>query len=136
MKLASVKFQVYLLVHGEIFKTDIIKVGLDFSSSNFFITKSSLANKWMREKYLLAVIQLYLNEDGTISKIPSKIQSLLKDGIFNKANSKTSEICSMETLAYRIWTSEIKPSTITVLAALDHQPLSIHKIFLEVNYLV
>ena len=25
---------------------------------NFFITKTSLANKWMRKKYLLAVIQL------------------------------------------------------------------------------
>ena len=32
------------------FKTDIIKVGLVFSISNFFITKTSLANKWMRKK--------------------------------------------------------------------------------------
>ena len=40
------------------FKTDIIKVGLLFSISNFFIAKTSLANKWMRKKYLLAVIQL------------------------------------------------------------------------------
>ena len=29
------------------FKTDIIKVGLVFSISNFFIKKGSLANKWM-----------------------------------------------------------------------------------------
>ena len=29
------------------FKTDMIKVGLVFSISNFFINKSSLANKWM-----------------------------------------------------------------------------------------
>ena len=32
------------------FKTDIIKVGLVFSISNFFINKTSLANKWMRKK--------------------------------------------------------------------------------------
>ena len=32
------------------FKTDIIKVGLVFSISNFFITKTLLANKWMRKK--------------------------------------------------------------------------------------
>ena len=32
------------------FNTDIIKVGLVFSISNFFITKTSLANKWMRKK--------------------------------------------------------------------------------------
>ena len=32
------------------FKTDIIKVGLVFSISKFFITKTSLANKWMRKK--------------------------------------------------------------------------------------
>ena len=32
------------------FKTDIIKVGLVFSISNFFITKTSLANKWTRKK--------------------------------------------------------------------------------------
>ena len=40
------------------FKTDIIKVGLVFSISHFFITKTSLANKWMRKKYVLTVIQL------------------------------------------------------------------------------
>ena len=45
------------------FKTDIIKVGLLFSISKFFFTKTSLANKWMRKKTLLAEIQLY-----TISK--------------------------------------------------------------------
>jgi hypothetical protein len=28
------------------FKTNIIKVGLVFSTSNFFITKTSLANNW------------------------------------------------------------------------------------------
>ena len=32
-------------------KTDIIKVGLVFSISNFFIKKSSLANKWMSFSY-------------------------------------------------------------------------------------
>ena len=41
------------------FKTDIIKVGLVSSISIFFITKPSLANKWlMKKKYFLAVIQL------------------------------------------------------------------------------
>ena len=34
------------------FKTDIIKVGLVFLISNFFITKMSLANNWMRKKAL------------------------------------------------------------------------------------
>ena len=34
-----------------IFKTNIIKVGLVFSISNFFIKKSSLANKWMSFSY-------------------------------------------------------------------------------------
>ena len=28
------------------FKTDILRVGLFFSISNFFVTKTSLANKW------------------------------------------------------------------------------------------
>ena len=32
------------------FKTDIIKESLVLSISNFFITKTSLAHKWMREK--------------------------------------------------------------------------------------
>ena len=32
------------------FKTDIIKVGLVFSTFNFFITKTSPANKWMTKK--------------------------------------------------------------------------------------
>ena len=31
-------------------KTDILKVGLVFSISNFFITKTSLANNWRRKK--------------------------------------------------------------------------------------
>ena len=31
------------------FKTDIIKVGLVFSISNFFIAKTSLANNWRRK---------------------------------------------------------------------------------------
>ena len=35
-------------------------MGLVFSISNFYNTKTSLANKWAREKYLLAVIQLYI----------------------------------------------------------------------------
>ena len=33
-----------------VLKVDIIKVGLVFSISNFFITKTPLANKWMRKK--------------------------------------------------------------------------------------
>ena len=33
-----------------IFKTDIIKVDLVFSIFNFFITKTTLANIWMRKK--------------------------------------------------------------------------------------
>ena len=41
-----------------VLEVDIIKVGLVFWISNFFITKMSLANKWTRKKYLLAVIQL------------------------------------------------------------------------------
>ena len=32
------------------FKTDILRVGLVFSISNFFITKTSLTNKLMRKK--------------------------------------------------------------------------------------
>ena len=36
----------------------VIKVGLVFSISIFFITKTFLANKRKRKKYLLAVIQL------------------------------------------------------------------------------
>ena len=33
-----------------VLKVDIIKVGLVFSISNFFITKTSLANNWSRKK--------------------------------------------------------------------------------------
>ena len=33
-----------------VLKVDIIKVGLVFSISNFFITKTSLANKWRRKR--------------------------------------------------------------------------------------
>ena len=33
-----------------VLKVDIMKVGLVFSISNFFITKTSLASKWMRKK--------------------------------------------------------------------------------------
>ena len=40
------------------FKTDTIKVGLIFSISHFFITKTARANKWTRKKYFLAEIQL------------------------------------------------------------------------------
>ena len=40
------------------FKTDTIKVALVFSISHFFIPITARANKWMRKKYLLAVIQL------------------------------------------------------------------------------
>ena len=32
------------------FETDLVKVGLVFSISNFFITKTFLASKWMRKK--------------------------------------------------------------------------------------
>ena len=35
------------------FKTVIIKVGLVFSISNFFISKKSLANKWMKKNTFL-----------------------------------------------------------------------------------
>ena len=40
------------------FKTDIIKVGLVFSISNFFIAKTSLANNWrsFSRSYLALVI--------------------------------------------------------------------------------
>ena len=44
-------------IQYSMFKTDMIKVGLVFSISNFFCNKMSLANKWMRKKkYLLEVI--------------------------------------------------------------------------------
>ena len=46
----------------------MIRVGLVFPISNFFITKTSLANKWMRKKYLLAVIQLYSETRNTFLK--------------------------------------------------------------------
>ena len=39
------------------FKTDIIKVGLVFSISNFFIKKSSLANKWMSFSYSSSTLE-------------------------------------------------------------------------------
>ena len=39
------------------FKTDIIKVGLVFSISNFFIKESSLANKWMSFTYSNSAIR-------------------------------------------------------------------------------
>ena len=45
------------------FKTDIIKVGLVFSISNFFIGKTSLANNWRNfsSSYLaLGVLFMYL----------------------------------------------------------------------------
>ena len=41
------------------FKTDIIKVGLVFSISNFFIKKSSLANKWMSFSYSNSALVKY-----------------------------------------------------------------------------
>ena len=42
------------------FKTDIIKVGLVFSISNFFIAKTSLANNWrsFSSSYLALGIQI------------------------------------------------------------------------------
>ena len=43
------------------FKTDIIKVGLVFSISNFFIKKSSLANKWMSFSYSNLALRIVLN---------------------------------------------------------------------------
>ena len=33
-----------------VLKVDVVKVGLVFSVSNFFITKTSHASKWMRKK--------------------------------------------------------------------------------------
>ena len=48
------------------FKTDIIKAGLVFSISNFFITKTSLANNWRRKK-----IPSFLNSALVWPKIPS-----------------------------------------------------------------
>ena len=41
------------------FKTDIIKVDLVFSISNFFIQKSSLANKWISFSYSKSALLLY-----------------------------------------------------------------------------
>ena len=38
-------------------KTDVIKMGLVFSLSNFFIKKSSLANKWMSFSYSNSALQ-------------------------------------------------------------------------------
>ena len=52
-----------------VLKVDIIKVGLVFSISNFFITKMPLANNWRRKKYLPAVIQLYHNSYSNIGSL-------------------------------------------------------------------
>ena len=62
------------------FKTDIIEVGLVFLISNFFITKMSLANKWLRKKILSALLLLiawYLRSLG-------KIRFLILLGFFSK----------------------------------------------------
>ena len=60
------------------FKTDIMKVGLVFSIFNFFITKTSLANKWMRKKkYLLAVIQYRRSRYYFVSADPQRVIILL-----------------------------------------------------------
>ena len=47
MKIEETKTTLY-----STFKTDIIKVGLVFSISNFFINKISHANKWSAKKKL------------------------------------------------------------------------------------
>ena len=46
------------------FKTDIIKVGLVFSISNFFIAKTSLANNWrsFSSSYLALGTHQFKNE--------------------------------------------------------------------------
>ena len=47
------------------FKTDIIKVGLVFSISNFFIAKTSLANNWRSfSSSYLALVSLYATEEA------------------------------------------------------------------------
>ena len=45
------------------FKTDIIKVGLVFSISNFFIRKSSLASKWMSFSYSNSALSNFRRTD-------------------------------------------------------------------------
>ena len=59
------------------FKTDIVKVGLVFSISNFFITKMSLANKWMKKKIpsfsnsalVLQFFNPHLNKTTTVENL-------------------------------------------------------------------
>ena len=55
------------------FKTDIIRVGLVFSISNFFIAKTSLANKWRSfSSSYLALEQFFLTvgQNNFGNKIP------------------------------------------------------------------
>ena len=50
------------------FKTDIIKVGLVFSISNFFIAKTSLANNWRSfSSSNLALLQKKLPEKAELA---------------------------------------------------------------------
>ena len=44
------------------FKTDIMKMGLVFSISNFFHNKSSLANKWMSFSFSNSALEKYIHK--------------------------------------------------------------------------
>ena len=64
--------------------TDIIKVGLVFSISNFFITKTSLANKW-RSKQIPSFGYLALAKVFSIVKDTAYLPTQCKlSSIFNK----------------------------------------------------
>ena len=68
------------------FKTDIIKVGLVFSISNFFIAKTSLANNWRSfSSSYLALIHLSSKLHLTKQKIP-EVSNLEWQSLFTISN--------------------------------------------------
>ena len=64
------------------FKTDIIKVGLVFSISNFFIAKTSLANNW--RSFSSSYLALNKTCCACDYKVPMLIQKIVHpmDGLF------------------------------------------------------
>ena len=70
-----------------VLKVDIIKVGLVFSISNFFITKTPLANNWRRKK-IPSCSYLALEETTKNSSKSSSINSSKNLSIRQKLRQK------------------------------------------------
>ena len=98
------------------FTTDIIKVGLVFSISNFFIKKSSLANKWMTFSYSNSALHCF----STLIKLST--QNLSKWGVnyCDRDDSYTSKaFCSIKiALSFICRFLEMKSLTATLLLML------------------